>query len=45
MIAREEMILFACLTLIVLYVSAVGIYYFERDAQPEQFASVFHSLW
>jgi voltage-gated potassium channel len=23
----------------------VGIYYFEREAQPEEFASVFHSLW
>jgi voltage-gated potassium channel len=28
-----------------LYFSAVGIYYFENDAQPEKFASVFHSLW
>jgi voltage-gated potassium channel len=24
---------------------AVGIYYFESDAQPEQFGSVFHGLW
>jgi voltage-gated potassium channel len=23
----------------------VGIYYFEHDAQPEAYASVFHSLW
>jgi len=23
----------------------VGIYYFEREAQPELFQSVFHSLW
>ena len=23
----------------------MGIYYFEREAQPEEFASVFHSLW
>ena len=28
-----------------LYFSAVGIYYFEHEAQPKQFASVFHSLW
>jgi voltage-gated potassium channel len=28
-----------------LYLSAVGIYYFENEAQPEQFKSVFHSLW
>lgn len=44
-IAREELILFLTLTGIVLYVAAAGIYYFERDAQPEQFASIFHSLW
>ena len=44
-IAREELILFACLALVLLYVAAVGIYYFEHDAQPDQFATVFHSLW
>lgn len=44
-IAKEELVLFLCVTLILLYVSAVGIYYFENEAQPEQFASVFHSLW
>ena len=31
--------------MILLYLAAVGIYYFENPAQPEQFASVFHSLW
>jgi len=31
--------------LLLLYLAAVGIYYFEHDAQPETFASVFHSLW
>lgn len=44
-IAREEMILFGALATIVLYLSAVGIYYFEREQQPEAFGSVFHSLW
>ena len=28
-----------------LFFSAVGIYYFENPAQPEAFASIFHSLW
>jgi voltage-gated potassium channel len=28
-----------------LYLAAVGIYYFENPAQPEVFKSVFHSLW
>ena len=44
-LAREEIILFLFATLIVLYLSSVGIYYFENEAQPEAFASVFHSLW
>ncbi len=44
-LVREELILFFAASLLVLYVSAVGIYYFEHTAQPEAFASVFHSLW
>ncbi|WP_428306982.1 ion transporter [Lacipirellula sp.] len=44
-IAREELVLFVIITLMLLYFSAVGIYYFEHEAQPKQFASVFHSLW
>lgn len=44
-LAREELVLFFAGTMLVLYASAVGIYYFERDAQPEAFASVFHALW
>jgi voltage-gated potassium channel len=45
MIAKEEFILFGVVTLMLIYLSAVGIYYFESQAQPEAFASVFHSLW
>ena len=45
LIAKEEVILFFCVTILLLYLAAVGIYHFERDAQPETFASVFHSLW
>lgn len=45
LIAREELIFFGIISLIMLYLSAVGIYYFENQAQPEAFASVFHSLW
>lgn len=43
--AKEQFIVFGFAALIVLYVSAAGIYYFEHEAQPEQFASIFHSLW
>ncbi|MEM7243976.1 MAG: ion transporter [Acidobacteriota bacterium] len=42
---REELVLFGTASLIVLYLSAVGIYHFEHEAQPEQFGSVFASLW
>ncbi|MFT7072109.1 ion transporter [Patiriisocius sp. Uisw_017] len=43
--AKEEVVLFMIITGILLYLSAIGIYYFEHEAQPEKFASVFHSLW
>ena len=42
---REELVLFIGVSLMLIYLSAVGVYYFEHDSQPEQFASVFHSLW
>ena len=45
LIAKEEMMLFLFTTIILLYLSGVGIYYFVNEAQPEQFASIFHSLW
>jgi voltage-gated potassium channel len=44
-IAREELILFGAAALVVLYLAAVGIYYCERDAQPDKFSSVFSCLW
>ena len=44
-IAREELVLFTVIAAIFLYLAAVGIYQFENKAQPETFASVFHSLW
>jgi voltage-gated potassium channel len=44
-IARDDLVLFGVIALIVLYLSAIGIYHFEHDAQPERFSSVFDSLW
>jgi len=43
--AKEELILFIIISLMVLYLAALGIYYFERDAQPEVFNSLFNCLW
>ena len=42
---KKELIVFGVATLFLLYVAAVGIYYCEYPAQPEQFKSVFHCLW
>jgi len=44
-IAKEEIVLFLVTALLLIYFSAVGIYYFENQAQPEVFSSVFDSLW
>ena len=44
-IAKEEMVLFSVVTLMLLYLSALGIYHFEHAAQPEHFQSIFDSLW
>ena len=43
--AKEEILLFLFITLILIYFSSVGIYYFENEAQPEHFSSIFDSLW
>ena len=43
--AKEEILLFIFITLILIYFAAVGIYYFENEAQPEHFTSIFDSLW
>ena len=44
-LAKEELVLFGMAALILLYFSAVGIYFFEHPVQPELFSSIFSSLW
>jgi voltage-gated potassium channel len=44
-IAKEELVLYVFLSLILIFFSAMGIYYFEREVQPDTFSSVFLSLW
>ncbi len=41
---KEELILFSILTIILLYLSAVGFYHFENGAQPENITSIFDAL-
>ena len=45
LLSKEQIALFFSITTILLFIGAVGIYYFERDAQPDKFVSIFHSLW
>ncbi len=45
LIAKDELVLFGVVAAILLFLSAVGIYYFENASQPDVFSSVFHSLW
>ena len=42
---KEELTMFSVVSLILIYISAVGIYYFENTVQPEAFSSIFSSLW
>ncbi|MBP8793411.1 MAG: ion transporter [Lutibacter sp.] len=44
-IVKEEIVLFLIVTSILIFLSASGIYFFEQQAQPKIFASIFHSLW
>ncbi len=45
LISKEEIIIFLSATSILLFLASVGIYQFENEAQPEAFASIFHSMW
>ncbi|MDC0644454.1 ion transporter [Crocinitomicaceae bacterium] len=42
---KQELIMFSVVSLILFYLSAVGIYHFENSVQPEAFSSIFSSLW
>lgn len=42
---RSDLLLFGFVVLILLYLSAVGIYIFEHEAQPNKFSSIPASMW
>lgn len=42
---KDELTIYFSLTIVLIYLASVGIYYCEHDAQPEAFRSVFHSMW
>ena len=45
MLVKEEIVLFFVCTIILIFITSAGIYYFENEAQPETFKSIFHSAW
>lgn len=45
LLAKDELILFLIVTLMLLYLSGAMIYIFENPVQPKVYSSVFSSLW
>lgn len=43
--AREDLLLFGATALIIIFIAAVGIQYFESEAQPDLFGSIPNCLW
>jgi len=44
-LVKEELVIFTLASVVMLYLSAVGIYHFEHQAQPEVFRTIFDCLW
>lgn len=44
-IVKEELVLFFIVTFIFIFLASSGIYYFENEAQPQVFSSIFASAW
>jgi len=42
---KEDLIIFLFTTLLLLFFSSVGIYYFENSVQPDNFKSIFDCFW
>jgi voltage-gated potassium channel len=42
---REELVVFAGIGAVVLYLAATGIYFLENEAQPEAFGSIPDAMW
>ncbi len=42
---KRELFALAFLSLMLVYLAACGIYYFEKEAQPEDFGTIFDAMW
>lgn len=42
---KEELVIFTFAAFIMLFLSSVGIYHFEHEAQPNSYRTIFDCLW
>ena len=42
---KVELTIFVIAALFLIYLASVGIYYFENEAQPDKFSSIFDCMW
>lgn len=42
---RQELLALVILSLMMVYLAACGVHYFEKDAQPEKFGTILDSMW
>ncbi|WP_219702357.1 ion transporter [Marinomonas lutimaris] len=42
---KEELVIFLLTSMMLIYIAGLGIYYFEHEAQPDAFRSIFDCLW
>ena len=42
---KRELFLFSFATVLLIYFSSVGIYFFENESQPDAFSSIFAAMW
>lgn len=42
---KRELFLFSFAAVLLIYFSSVGIYFFENEAQPDAFSSIFEAMW
>jgi len=42
---KRELFLFSFATILLIYFSSVGIYFFENESQPDAFSSIFAAMW
>jgi voltage-gated potassium channel len=42
---QQELLALVILSLMLVYLAACGIHFFERDVQPEEFGSIIDSMW